>query len=322
MDSIFTIINSENVTIEKGLVYVNNKSIGLICPTVLEGFTDDKITHIFGPKGISEILDYNPEKILESLIDVGAIIFGATEDEVLLSKKYIDDPVYSRTFSYISSSVKNCSELNQAMNYIINAKVAIIGCGGIGSISAILLAGAGIKNLTLIDGDTIEKSNLNRQILWNKNDIGKFKIDVLNKVINDRFDGINCQLIFEKISENMKLNTNFDIIIVTADEPLSLYKNLMESNKHLPPTNFIGSGYVQNNLTLTIGNLYKNHETKDNFFWKRNPFFIGPSFGPSNIELAGIISSFALNKIAHNSNVSSFSSIWDSTKFPREILSV
>lgn len=53
--------------------------------------------------------------------------------------------------------------------------VAIVGLGALGSVSAELLARAGIGNLILIDRDVVELSNLQRQVLFDENDIGKAK---------------------------------------------------------------------------------------------------------------------------------------------------
>jgi adenylyltransferase/sulfurtransferase len=57
------------------------------------------------------------------------------------------------------------------------ASVLIVGAGGLGCPAAVYIAGAGVKRVGLIDGDTVELSNLHRQILHNTNTIGKWKVD-------------------------------------------------------------------------------------------------------------------------------------------------
>lgn len=59
------------------------------------------------------------------------------------------------------------------------ANVLIVGCGGIGCCSAELLARAGVGQITLIDADQIEMSNLQRQIAFRPEDIGDDKAEVL-----------------------------------------------------------------------------------------------------------------------------------------------
>ena len=58
------------------------------------------------------------------------------------------------------------------------AKVGVIGVGGLGTNIAQQLVFAGVGNILLIDKDPIERSNLNRQVLYTEEDIGKMKIDV------------------------------------------------------------------------------------------------------------------------------------------------
>lgn len=62
---------------------------------------------------------------------------------------------------------------------LAHAKVAIIGCGGLGSIVGPYLAGAGVGSLLLIDADTVHISNLHRQVFYTENDIQKSKSEVL-----------------------------------------------------------------------------------------------------------------------------------------------
>ncbi|WP_407641646.1 HesA/MoeB/ThiF family protein [Acinetobacter halotolerans] len=65
------------------------------------------------------------------------------------------------------------------------ANVLIIGAGGIGCTSAELLARAGVGKITIVDADTIEMSNLQRQIAFTSNDLGRYKAEVLAKHLQD-----------------------------------------------------------------------------------------------------------------------------------------
>ncbi len=57
------------------------------------------------------------------------------------------------------------------------ARVAIVGVGGLGNASAPYLAAQGVGHLTLIDGDRVEPANLGRQVLFGPSDIGRFKVE-------------------------------------------------------------------------------------------------------------------------------------------------
>ncbi|MBO1255622.1 HesA/MoeB/ThiF family protein [Alteromonas sp. 5E99-2] len=68
---------------------------------------------------------------------------------------------------------------------LANSHVVIVGLGGLGCAAAQSLALMGVNNLTLIDPDTIDKSNLARQSLYTEDDIGCYKVDVAKqKLVN------------------------------------------------------------------------------------------------------------------------------------------
>lgn len=71
---------------------------------------------------------------------------------------------------------------------ISTVKVAIIGVGGIGCNVAMLLTRLGINQISLIDNDVIEASNLNRQSLYSQKDIGKKKVVVARATLEDLHD--------------------------------------------------------------------------------------------------------------------------------------
>jgi molybdopterin-synthase adenylyltransferase len=70
---------------------------------------------------------------------------------------------------------------------LTKAHVVLIGCGGIGSPALQYLAAAGIGRLTLIDSDTVEESNLQRQTIFTPADVGRPKAEVAAQWVA-RFD--------------------------------------------------------------------------------------------------------------------------------------
>jgi adenylyltransferase/sulfurtransferase len=64
-----------------------------------------------------------------------------------------------------------------------NSSVLIVGAGGLGCPAAAYLAGAGIGRIGIVDGDVIEESNLQRQIMYGGK-IGKNKAESLKEVLN------------------------------------------------------------------------------------------------------------------------------------------
>lgn len=72
-----------------------------------------------------------------------------------------------------------------ALNKLYKAHVAIFGTGGVGGFVAEGLARAGIGQFTLVDSDTVEASNINRQIIALTSTIGRYKTEVLKERILD-----------------------------------------------------------------------------------------------------------------------------------------
>lgn len=64
---------------------------------------------------------------------------------------------------------------------LLQAKVLIVGAGGLGSPAAMYLAAAGIGHIGIVDGDFVSVTNLQRQVLYSSDDIGQTKVDVASK---------------------------------------------------------------------------------------------------------------------------------------------
>ncbi|MBQ7412827.1 MAG: tRNA threonylcarbamoyladenosine dehydratase [Alphaproteobacteria bacterium] len=73
----------------------------------------------------------------------------------------------------------------QGLARLREASVTIVGCGAVGSFAIEALARSGVGHLTLIDGDTVSLSNINRQLCALHSTIGRFKVDVLKHRIKD-----------------------------------------------------------------------------------------------------------------------------------------
>ena len=102
---------------------------------------------------------------------------------------------------------------------INKAKVLIIGMGGLGCPLLTYLASSGVCNIGIVDYDKVELSNLNRQILFNTSDIGKFKVNQAKSKINRIYKKIKIKTFKIKISKkNIEpIIKNFDIICDGTD---------------------------------------------------------------------------------------------------------
>ena len=105
---------------------------------------------------------------------------------------------------------------------IDNAKVGIVGLGGIGSWVTYSLALAGVTSFTLVDSDVISLSNLSRQSLYNITQIGKKKVIAAQDFLSTLNPKIKCSIKkvnISNVTSCRKLVRNLDLVINCADYP-------------------------------------------------------------------------------------------------------
>ena len=108
---------------------------------------------------------------------------------------------------------------------LLDAKVLLIGAGGLGSPAAYYLAAAGVGNLGIVDFDTVDLSNLQRQIIHSTERIGMLKTESAKKTIQALNPDVNVTLFNERLSsENIKgLFENYDYILDGTDNFATRY---------------------------------------------------------------------------------------------------
>ncbi len=119
-----------------------------------------------------------------------------------------------------SRYLKNEKMLSRDENSSLRTKkVAVIGCGGIGGYIIEMLARLGIGNITAVDGDVFEASNLNRQLLSSPSNIGKSKALAAIQRVKMINPGINSKAIPQYITENngIELLAGHDVIADALD---------------------------------------------------------------------------------------------------------
>jgi len=102
---------------------------------------------------------------------------------------------------------------------LLDAHVLIMGLGGLGSPVAMYLAAAGIGKLTLVDFDTVDLSNLQRQIIHNSSTIGQSKVESAAHTIQQLNPLVETICINQRLDENQlkKLLNNVSLVIDATD---------------------------------------------------------------------------------------------------------
>ena len=108
---------------------------------------------------------------------------------------------------------------------IANAKVLVIGAGGLGSPIASYLVAAGIGTLGVIDDDTVELSNLQRQTMHRQQDAGRLKVDSVRRMAHEQNRNVQIITVDEKLDESnaVALFSEYDLVIDGSDNFATRY---------------------------------------------------------------------------------------------------
>ena len=100
------------------------------------------------------------------------------------------------------------------------SRVAIIGCGGLGSNVAAMLVRCGVKNLTLVDSDRVEESNLNRQLFF-RDQIGMLKTEALAVTLRRIEPDLELDMAPIRVTEDDLVDVvrGADVVIEAVDQP-------------------------------------------------------------------------------------------------------
>ena len=71
----------------------------------------------------------------------------------------------------------------EKLDVIKSKTVVILGCGGVGSYALEAITRCGVGHIIIVDADKIDITNLNRQLMTNQNNIGLYKVDILEERI-------------------------------------------------------------------------------------------------------------------------------------------
>ncbi len=179
-----------------------------------------------------KVFDENQEAVMDQLVngerkskEYLQAVFGDELFTYFLKKGLFvpfdvdTDSIYSRSKAYYFFH-----NMGDVQKKLASKTVLILGCGGIGTHVAWNLAVLGVSRIVIVDFDTIEKSNLNRQLLYEQNDIGKLKVEVVKQRLGDINPEVEVIPINKKIWSETDLDEivslySYDLIIKSLDSP-------------------------------------------------------------------------------------------------------
>ncbi len=165
----------------------------------------------------------------------------------------INDEIYSRTYGIYGDN----------LNRLFESHVAVIGLGGVGGALALSLARAGVGELTLVDGDSVSESNLNRQAIAYRSSLGRNKAEVCAEQIRDINPEIRVHVYGEFLTLDKLQNETISLSEVdyTADaiDDVPAKLDLIEycQQKKIPIISSMGAGNKCNPCGFTVADISK-----------------------------------------------------------------
>ena len=151
----------------------------------------------------------------------------------------------------------------EGVNKLRNSHVLVVGLGGVGAYAAEQLARAGIGKMTIIDSDTVNITNKNRQLLALDSTIGRAKVDVMAERIRD----INPDVEVVAINQYLKdqpiidlMEQPFDFVVDAIDTlspKLALIKGALD--RGIPLVSSMGAGAKTDPTLMEIKDIAKTH---------------------------------------------------------------
>ena len=108
----------------------------------------------------------------------------------------------------------------EGLQKLQNANVLVVGLGGVGSFAAVFLARAGVGNLTIVDGDVVDITNINRQLPALHSTVGQPKVTVVGDRLMDINPALNLTRVQEFLSPERALeivSTDYDYVLDCID---------------------------------------------------------------------------------------------------------
>lgn len=137
---------------------------------------------------------------------------------------------------------------------ILQSKVTILGMGAFGCSILFNLAGLGVKDVRIVDFDTVGLSNLNRQMLFNEKDIGRAKIEVAEEFMSRFYSDMRIEKISAQIRSAEDVTRSIagsDLVVLAADQPFYVLPRWVNASCIK-----LGIPYIMGGITLKLGTFF------------------------------------------------------------------
>lgn len=152
----------------------------------------------------------------------------------------------------------------ESLGKLTKANVLIVGLGGVGSFAAEFICRAGVGNLTIIDGDTVDITNKNRQLPALSSTVGLSKAAVMQARMMDINPDLNLKVIdtFQSPDDTIALikNNRYDYVMDCIDSvspKIYLIKTCVDLNQRLISS--MGAGGKINSATVKVADIQKTY---------------------------------------------------------------
>lgn len=210
------------------------------------GHTLPELEERFGKQEVDETL--------AQMVELEVIEDGA--DDELVGEEERDR--FDRQLRYFSDVAPAGLAPSECQRRLREARVAVMGVGGLGGSAALWLASCGVGEMWLIDGDRVEISNLNRQVLYTEADIGELKVEAAAR----RLQAFNSSMRVTTTAARLESQQDIadfiagaDVVVDAADWPAHDIERWCNaacfeagipyiSMSHLPPIARVGPLFV------------------------------------------------------------------------------
>jgi molybdopterin-synthase adenylyltransferase len=249
---------------------------------------------------------------LVQLSELGLIEDAAADDDWLSPTEQLR---YDRQLEYFGELVTGGDTRAACQARLRDARVVVIGLGGLGAWVLWALAAAGVGELVGVDGDAVELSNLQRQTLYRERDLGKRKALATARTLADFNSSIRFEAIDRRLEDSdgvAAVVEGADFVVEAADWPpyrLSRWINACCAEAgvphigagQFPPLIRVGPTFVPGQRGC-LGCLEAEARERDPLFdelaaWRQRADTVCATFAPACSLIGGILSSDVIHHI-------------------------